>query len=183
MAITDATDNTTSVASAVSSTLPFVDNNDPVGNQLASARTTQQHIIPAAVKQRNIEIDIINRPAIGLDPAWGIFGPVPSGASRTLVWITTGNAELFATTPMSFYFATANYPDYATFKQQGSLWPGPQFNMTNILCSFWQDEADSDGSNIVSKQTLYNYSGLSVYVMATTRVRFIANTTVVGTPA
>lgn len=162
---------------------PSIDNRDPVGDLNNSTRVHQQQVIPGGIKQRNLTIQLLNDPdptfTGNTEPFWFIFGGVPSNGTNTVNWTTFSNTpktELFAVTQMSFYFSQIPYPDYQTFKAQGEQWPGEVFNMRDIICSFWQDEGLSDGYNVISRQSLYNFSNVTVYVMATMRQRVLANT-------
>lgn len=183
---TDATDNTVSASAAIKSVVMSVDNNDPVGNLMASGRTTQQHIIPVAVKNRNIDIQITNVPNdLTGEPGFIIFGPVPTGVSHTIEWQVSAGSdagqELFLMPLMSFYWSTALYPDYATFVANAPKWPGGGFNMTNLQCSFWLDEGFSSSLGVAMEQTFYNNTGQTVYGMATARARLLANVAILST--
>lgn len=184
MAHSRATDQTVSASKAVQPQVMSVAVSDPVGDLRASTRVHQQVIVPAAVQQRNITIQLLNTPDPSGEPSWIIFGTVANGTSRTVNWTTgpqVAGTELFAMSQMSFYFSTNPYNTYADFKANTPQWPGAAFNMANVICSFWQDEAMSDGVNVSSRQSLYNFSGGPIYVMATLRLRIIANTTNVST--
>lgn len=185
--IVTATDNTASLPSSSTTVLQIenpggqVGDVDPLSQMIStSGRVTQQRVIPGGVKQRHLEVEFENAPTnLSKDPGFVIFGPISSGISKTVTWTTSSTVsaqqQLFAMTTMSFYFSLVSYPTYATFRQSGSLWPNGLFNMTNVICSFWNDEESSDGYNIVSKQSFYNFSGAPVYVMAAIRLRLFSN--------
>lgn len=176
----DATDNTVSASAAIKSVVMSVDNNDPVANLAASGRTAQQHLVPSAVKDRNIDIQVTNIPnSVTGIPGFIIFGPIPTGESRTINWEVEAGSdagqELFVMALQSFYWSTALYPDYTTFITNAPKWPGGGFNMTNLQCSFWIDEGFSAELGIAAEQSFFNNTGADVYGMATARFRLLAN--------
>lgn len=181
----DATDAVVSAAKAVTSQVMSVAVHDPVGNLAASTRVHQQAIVPAAVKQRNITVLLADSPnAPNGEPSWFINGAIPNDASQTVNWTTSSNpagTELFAMSMMSYYFSLVPYSDYPTFKANSLQWPNASYNMNTVPASFWQDEAMSDGNNVVSRQSFVNFSGVPLYYMATIRLRILANTTNLGT--
>src|SRR5882762_5783503 len=148
------------------------------GTPSNSSRLTQQQQLPSVVKQRNVVVQLDNGPSLTGEPYWVIQGPISSGGSRTVTWITAPvitNQQLFGMGMMSFYFSATPYSTYNDVKLNTPSWPNSTFNMTNLICSFWQDEGATNGYNIISKQTFYNFSGTAVYFMATLRTRILSN--------
>lgn len=193
--------NSTTDPNSASTILPVavetIVNVDPIADLASTAptRVTQQRIVPAGVKQRNVRVQLLNDPSSATgDPLntaaiFGPIGPVTSQGSRTITWLTNPNnpdQTLLAMSQMSFYFSAAPYYTYADWIANVPEWPNSTYNMTNIVCTFWQDEATSDiignSNGVFSKQSCYNFGvGGSVFLMATLRLRIIANTTSIST--
>ncbi len=179
----------------IPTTFDVITNNDPIADLAGatSSRVTQQRIIPLGVKQRNIQIQLLNSPAADVRPFntadifGGSLGPIANNSSLTVTWSTgsPSGQEILAISQMSLYFYPTSLPSYDAYAAKTTAWPNTSYSMRNIFCSFWQDEAKLDtqgnANGLFSSSSCYNWSGADVYVMATIRIRILANVTQVNT--
>lgn len=178
----DTVANLTGGSRIIPASIEVITNNDPllVQASMPSTRTTQQGIVTSAARQRNLKVGLRNLPDSATIPYYIIRGPVDDLQSVNLTWYTQSGGDtqsIFGYPAMSFYFSNDPLSSYNDFVSQADLWPSPNFNFTNMFVSFSLDSQLTDGNNLASRQSFWNFTHNAVYYMATYRLRVIEGTT------
>jgi hypothetical protein len=148
---------------ATSATLPEIAAVDELGS---GERTIQQDITPASTQRRFLGEVITGYPE---------STDIGSGAYSSTVTVADGGSRTFTFTLTDLYNRVKMASPDQSFYIDGSSWPNSTHNMTNVICTFWNDWSQTDNVDTATRMSLVNNSGVSISVIAVVRFRFILN--------
>lgn len=175
--ITDANDASYSVNNSSFSSLPVIEDKDPLAKELDASRINQQMLIPTSVKSRILG-DIIS-------------STTPTGSSTPttsqLTTVHTGGSQSFLfTVADSQRRAIVAIPEPAIYiggVAPNNLWPSATYNMANVPVCVFNDPTLSDGNNIVTRVEVGNNTLTDLAITVTCSWRIITQPNTVFTPA
>lgn len=136
---------------------------------LSSTRTNQQSIIPLAAQPRNLGNLLSSEPqgtALGTSINNEIDLPILESANFTFTVASSDGSEIIAVPDVAFYIGQPG---------SGSFWPNDIYGMGSMPAMVYNDWAQTDNLNVVTRAIIHNNTGYTQHVIAYCRWRIIAN--------